>query len=413
MWILSPSLCARSWRPHFINPGIISSFACNMYMAASPTLTAKSSDKDMPDDASNWSNESPRSINQAQLDGHLASPGLNLASLKESTRHMSGLAVRVTGWVDVHDHQEYVIQVESWASLKDAERALAPRLKAKMVAEGRVKAVSEVQRRYKSFHALHDDIRPDFPHLRLTAGKRLSLRGVGLPDGDDVKMERVLKLDLFLNEALRTALHQGVPPPQRLLQFLGIDDFEQATELPYQLTSTSVELPEAEEPELATPPSLGRHAPPTFLLGVEQEHLLAGGLSSASSSLACSLDWQEPARSPALETAEASLALTRPRSVASPWRVVLLLIVLLFPFAILSGSGLLQGKAPPSTSSISSQTAAHTAAHDTRAIGQLRWSNRAAKYTASCPPARSGDASVGQAWLRRAGRLELCEVQLE
>ena len=87
--------------PAFINPGIISSFACNMYMAASPTLTAKSSDKDMPDDASNWSNESPRSINQAQLDGHLASPGLNLASLKESTRHMSGLAVRVTGWVDV------------------------------------------------------------------------------------------------------------------------------------------------------------------------------------------------------------------------------------------------------------------------------------------------------------------------
>ena len=82
----------------------------------------------------------------------------------------------------------------------------------------------------------------------------------------------------------------------------GVDDFEQATELPYQLTSTSVELPEAEEPELATPPSLGRHAPPTFLLGVEQEHLLAGGLSSASSSLACSLDWQEPARSPALIT---------------------------------------------------------------------------------------------------------------
>ena len=38
---------------------------------------------------------------------------------------------------------------QNLASLKDAERALAPRLKAKMLAEGRVKAVSEVQRRYR------------------------------------------------------------------------------------------------------------------------------------------------------------------------------------------------------------------------------------------------------------------------
>ena len=82
----------------------ISSFAYTVVMA-----TPIKPEKDIADDASSTrSTESPRSVDQPSLEQHQRSHSLNLSSLKEATRHMSGLAARVTGWVDLHDHDEYV-----------------------------------------------------------------------------------------------------------------------------------------------------------------------------------------------------------------------------------------------------------------------------------------------------------------
>ena len=166
---------------------------------------------------------SPQSIERLDVD-EPRSRGLSLAALKEATSNMSGLSASVTGWVTVDDqdggppYQEYCIVVEYWMSLADAERALAPRQKEAMVRDGRCKVVSKVQRRYNTFRALHDAIAKDFPALRLHAPKRLSFRHLGLHDGDDVLSERVAKLGIFLNDALRMCKVQHMTPPAPLLE---------------------------------------------------------------------------------------------------------------------------------------------------------------------------------------------------
>ena len=70
---------------------------------------------------------------------------------------------------------------------------------------------------------------------------------------DSVKFERIVKLGLYLSEALRTSQSRGAPPPEALLDFLGIADWQEATRLPHQVTSEALAALEDAERRQAEP----------------------------------------------------------------------------------------------------------------------------------------------------------------
>ena len=97
------------------------------------------------------SSASPRSI---EKDHGSPAAKRGLEALIEETKGSSGLYARITGTVQVDDHQEYQIRLETWDRLGDADRGLPERLLKGRMADGRMKVVAECQRRYRGTSSL-------------------------------------------------------------------------------------------------------------------------------------------------------------------------------------------------------------------------------------------------------------------
>ena len=154
----------------------------------------------------------------------------SVKELKDATRESSGLHANVLGWVDAGDHIAYRIAVEYWARLADADALLAPRVIKAKKADGRMKPLGEVHRRYSDFLSLHAAIRDVVPGLHFGVKKSLFAAL-----DDNVKQDRVAKLGLYLLEALRLCTLRNQDIPAELLTFLGIGARTKTT-LPHQLT---------------------------------------------------------------------------------------------------------------------------------------------------------------------------------
>ena len=168
----------------------------------------------LSDDRSSWaSDRSPGATDERHT----------LRELQAITREASGLVVRVTGFVTIEDHwqpphDEYTLDVMFFSRLGAAD------VSCDKLDGVEAKLVSKCQWRYSAFNLLHEEIGPGLD-LHLAAPKRLFF---GSPE---VKEERVVKLEAYLNEALRTCAARQKRPPSALLRFLSIVDYDEATSL--------------------------------------------------------------------------------------------------------------------------------------------------------------------------------------
>lgn len=167
------------------------------------------------------STSSPRSIEAAgaYLPMQLPTSPSRFDALKES----SGLVATITGTHCVDKLWIYTVRTEYWQRLGDADRSLAPRQVQEREADSRMRILGHAEHRYSDFRALHLKLSPILA-VRFLAPKRL------FHDSASVRTERIAMLTIYLNEALRNAQMQGIPPPPALLSFLGIEgDIEAAT----------------------------------------------------------------------------------------------------------------------------------------------------------------------------------------